>query len=182
MVCWAALSFEDIRTLSLAPLAILAGFWAMVEISAGLLPFFVEALREVRKAKRIDRTAQTKLAEPVKPKPLHLAKPVPVPANPVEAFLEQCTHRMANRSIPAKELYATFARWCKARGIAMISSIAFGKETAKLGIPKEKRGSIIYTGISLVEGLEDSWKKPGRYLEDDLPHLPSIFQIENKTL
>ncbi|PTR14214.1 putative DNA primase/helicase [Nitrosospira sp. Nsp2] len=71
-------------------------------------------------------------------------------------WLESCCIQLASATSAAKSLYSSFKRHTENSGRDIMNSCQFGRKLTERGFTKDKRGTVFYHGIGLLDGSDSS--------------------------
>lgn len=71
----------------------------------------------------------------------------------IEAFVDECCMREEGSSVQAKTLYQIYKDWANENSQYLMSSTKFGREMG-IKFEKEKKGTVFYSGLCLLEEYE----------------------------
>lgn len=82
--------------------------------------------------------------------------------DPVGEFLKACVVRCAGMSVPAREMYQNFVRWCEASAKRVRSETKFGRDAKKELTHENRRGVKHYVDVMLCEVPAAPARSPDR--------------------
>lgn len=71
-------------------------------------------------------------------------------------WVEECCRTGQDATAAGGRLYSSYKAWVERNGARPLSNPLFATKLAERGFPKEKKGTVIYLGIALLEGSEGS--------------------------